>query len=321
MRFGPTGKAATSNSKMAARAINSCAICGAEGEFEPQVRLRHGIVHTCSACGSGLLLPRPNQKQLAALHSEDEYFDHPYFVARRSLTPALKVTYDTRLALLTSALGSLVGRRILDVGCDVGLFVRHAQETVGAICTGIDISVRAVAVGKASGLDMRATDLENAGLSDESFDAICAFDLIEHLDNPKCLFGRVRQVLRPGGVLLLETPNYDGIVYRLSRYVGRLPLRRLQERLWPPFHVQYFTSRSLENLLREMGLVTVRISGREPSTSEVNLAGALRMALAISSTAAKALNRATLLMAIARKEASCCLLGLRQQRLYLRPPG
>jgi SAM-dependent methyltransferase len=151
--------------------------------------------------------------------------------------------------------------------------------------TGIDVFERVVAAGRQAGLDLRHGTLEQVGFADDSFDIVCGYDLIEHVGEPCRFVKEVQRVLKPGGVAVFETPNYGGLVYRLGRLLARLrPLERVlrpyQERLWPPFLVQYFTRASMARLLQAGGLQPVEIRGRELAQSELGVTSpALRLAV------------------------------------------
>lgn len=287
--------------------LEACSICGSRGTFGRTVRLRYGAIETCRACRSGILLPRPSTERLIDLHSSAEYFDHPYFEARRDLSPGLRAVYDERIAVIAQYCGSLEGKRMLDVGCDTGLFLGRAQNQTGVIGTGVDVSKRVVEEGRRAGLDLRHGTLDQVGFEEASFDVVSAYDVIEHVHDPLDLLAGIMRVLRPGGVCVIEAPNYDGLVYRLGRALGRLRLfdsllRAYQERLWPPFHAQYFTPASLERCFRPSGLEPVHIGGREPASCELAIDGvAVRAAVLGVVVLAGAIGSNTLLTAVATK--------------------
>lgn len=294
-----------------------CPVCGGDLGLGPHLRLSYGAIHSCSDCGSGVLLPRPTSDEMAALHSTNEYFDHPYFQDRRELTPRLSESYGRRLAHIEGLIGPLHGKRVLDIGCDTGLFLQFLREWRGVEGVGLDVFAKVVAQGRRAGLDLRHATLEGAGLEDGGFDVVCGYDLVEHVARPRPFMAEVYRVLKPGGLAVFETPNYDGLVYQLGRGLGRVgllesPLRPYQERLWPPFHVQYFTAASLHRLMGSSGLEPVEANGRELHGSELALdAGALRAAVLALFGLAGVLGRHTLLTGAARRTARSDLAGAR----------
>lgn len=261
-------------STAAAQGTAHCPICGA-GDLRPSsVALDYGRVHGCRSCGSGVLLPRPTQQDLSAQHANDDYFEHPYFEARRQLTPDLAYRYGERARELERLIGPLNGRHILEVGCDTGLFVGYVRDTHGATAVGVDVAHKAVAEAKKAGIDVRLGTLEQAALPAQSIDAICAYDLIEHVADPIAFLNEAARILKPGGVIVIETPNFDGLIYRLGRGLAALPCGMTltgpgQRRLWPAFHVQYFTSASLAGLLTGCGFKDADVTGRELASAEL----------------------------------------------------
>jgi SAM-dependent methyltransferase len=87
--------------------------------------------------------------------------------------------------------------------------------------------------------------LEEADLPDSAFDCISAFDVFEHLHDPCAAVGRIKQSLKPDGILVLETGNADSVLARLLG-AGWYYLSYLE-------HFQAFSSRSLKELLNHHG--------------------------------------------------------------------
>lgn len=287
-----------------------CVVCGSVALRPLRLTLTYGGIRECSACGSGLLEPRPSERDLAALHGSDDYFNHPYFLERRELTPTVRTACEAKLSRVERSVGSLRNKTIVDVGCDLGLLVAYATESRQMTSIGIDIFPRVVELGRAAGRDLRVGTLESVVLPAASADMVCGFDLIEHVDDPARFLREVLRVLKPGGTLALETPNYDGLVYRIGRWLAALPgtsglLRPLQERLWPPFHVQYFTRDSLTQMLKTAGFEVVRLEARELESAELAVAQpVLRLAVQSVFALSRAVGAMTLLTAIARKPAA-----------------
>jgi 2-polyprenyl-3-methyl-5-hydroxy-6-metoxy-1,4-benzoquinol methylase len=148
--------------------------------------------------------------------------------------------------LLAAASPSLTGDGpplVLDVGCGVGLLLDEARRR-GWRTQGVELSDWGVRRARHLGLDVFQGTLEEAGFEPGSFDAVFMVDVLEHLADPVRTLAKVSQVLRPGGVLCVVTPNAASAA---ARVLGR--------RWWGmlPGHVVLFPHRRLCELLRTLG--------------------------------------------------------------------
>ena len=130
--------------------------------------------------------------------------------------------------------------RVLDVGCGSGVFL-EAMRRRGWTVAGLEPHKAYAHELRANrGLDTDAT-LDQAPLDCEAFDVITLLDVVEHLPDPHRALRKVGQLLRPGGVLAIATPNVDSLEHRffgVSWYA-----------LQPPDHLWLFSAGSLKRLL------------------------------------------------------------------------
>lgn len=140
------------------------------------------------------------------------------------------------------------GSRVLEVGCGLGTFVQAALRA-GLDIRGIERSPRAVQVAKSRGLPVEVATLESiAEAAPASFDAICAFQVLEHVTDPLQFAALCKHALRPGGLLIIGVPNADGY---LRHFDGVMDM--------PPHHMLRWNSSSLRGLggLADLALVTL----------------------------------------------------------------
>jgi SAM-dependent methyltransferase len=128
------------------------------------------------------------------------------------------------------------GGEVLDAGCGVGYGTANlAEEAVRIV--GVDLSEEAIAYARdrhaRPNVEFVVGDLAALDLADASFDAVCAFEVIEHLPEPERFVREMRRVLRPGGVLLVSTPHVE----------------RTDTAPANPFHVAEYSAADLERLL------------------------------------------------------------------------
>src|SRR4051794_14411250 len=135
--------------------------------------------------------------------------------------------------------------RLLDIGCGRGDFLVAAREA-GWDVVGADMVDAAAAVARERhGLDARTGTLADAGIEPGSLDVVAGTHLLEHMVEAVEFLVEVRTLLRPGGHVFLEVPNW------------RHPLRVREAGKWrhlhPYEHVTHFTARTLRDALRRAG--------------------------------------------------------------------
>jgi SAM-dependent methyltransferase len=132
-----------------------------------------------------------------------------------------------------------VGRadRVLDYGCGAGLYVNFLRRKGYTSVFGYDPFVPAYA---------------GPGTLQAQYDAVVSYDVIEHEDNPGEFVRRVRRLVRPSGLVIIGTPNADGVS----------TARRGDPNLHVPFHRHILSERILLALAREQGLEAVHIYRR-----------------------------------------------------------
>jgi 2-polyprenyl-3-methyl-5-hydroxy-6-metoxy-1,4-benzoquinol methylase len=132
-------------------------------------------------------------------------------------------------ARMLDARGLVRGARILDVGCGKGFFLDECVKLGAAHVTGqefrnIDIAYARDRLGLE---DVRSSELhDRRAWRDSEFDAVCSFDVIEHVDDLQGFMDDCMRVVRPGGVLAHAAPGYDSISNRAGRALVRARIRR-----------------------------------------------------------------------------------------------
>ena len=149
------------------------------------------------------------------------------------------------------------GGVLLDVGCGDGSYMKRMRD-LGWRVQGIDPDRRAVEVARARfDLEVEEGRLEENRFPDNSFDAVVAGHVIEHVHDPLTFLRECRRILRPGGRLVVLTPNYLGLQ---RRWLGRRWIG-----LDCPRHLFLFSRRSLGRCCEMAGLnvYNLRTTARE----------------------------------------------------------
>lgn len=226
----------------------------------PQEQFELAVPH-CAACETplGLARPHPSYRTCASCetltseepegdYQEGYYFHDAAHDARGRARARLQLKHVRRLLNRVEAPPHRE-MRTLELGCAKGFFVEAALEA-GIDAWGVDFSLPAITAAAQRGLAKRCL-LGEAGAPPppelpQGFDLVCAWEVIEHLEQPELLLENALAHLRPGGWLVGSTPNAD------STWAKRLG------RGWhgygiPQFHRLIFTGRGLERLTRRSG--------------------------------------------------------------------
>lgn len=157
--------------------------------------------------------------------------------------------YRARFDLATMYLATESPGRLLDVGCGNGVFLDR-MRSMGWDVHGVEADPRAARVARerfASSVFVGV--LEEARHPGDHFDAITAHHVVEHVRDPVALLGECRRILKPGGRLLLVTPNV--------RSLGHARFGRSWRGLEPPRHLYLFSESTLARVAERAGLRTI----------------------------------------------------------------
>jgi 2-polyprenyl-3-methyl-5-hydroxy-6-metoxy-1,4-benzoquinol methylase len=213
---------------------------GAPGEFEHR---------RCSACGSVQLHPFPSVDALIDAYRDDY---HGYLDASQKGL-LFRALYTWSVWATRRRLSNILkpGARVLDIGCGSGeLLVRLAS--LGATqLDGIDFSARAVALAANNGLTVFRGLFTEFEAANETYDVIFMNNYLEHTVDPTAEVEKALRLLRPGGFLVGEVPNY--------RSVGRWIAGRFWGGNHAPRHTFQFEPKTLEGLLQRGGFERVQV--------------------------------------------------------------
>jgi SAM-dependent methyltransferase len=210
------------------------------------MQLPHTEVRKClnPSCALMFAFPQLDDLALGAAYQKFYYPASDTGIAAYQNTPEqiLRQTFDKAAA----ELGPLAGKRLLDFGCGVGRLCRVASD-YGIRAVGIEPDANAREhARKSSGLRAYASlrDLR-AARPYSKFDIVTMWDVVEHLREPWKELEDLLQALRPGGWLMLSTPNAASLRARVERQRWENVVNRT--------HFYYFTRKSLEAVLRRAG--------------------------------------------------------------------
>ena len=162
----------------------------------------------------------------------------------------------------------LQNARILDIGCGGGLFLSLLQQK-GAQVTGIELSdSRAQYAQTRHGLLIDKHPIESAYWQDgyaQHFDAVTLWDVIEHVNYPFQTFQSAANVLKPGGLLVVDTPCRDSFYHQFGAFTYRVSGGKFPTFLNAMYsshlfgHKQIFSTTEMKDLFTSVGLKVVEL--------------------------------------------------------------
>ena len=215
----------------------------------------HRSLQRCNTCGFLFVLPRPSSDELARMYSED-YFEADVSNALAYRSPVFEECLD-RLDVHRPYRG-----RLLDIGCGTGEFLEAATRRGWEVC-GVELSARAARLARKKGLDVRCCTLSSAPYASGSFDAVTCLDVLEHVADPLQDLQRARELLAPGGLLVMRVPN---TVFHLIKTRACTALGVNDVGLQMNYHLNHFTPKTLVKTLRRCGYRTISLEVGAPET-------------------------------------------------------
>jgi 2-polyprenyl-3-methyl-5-hydroxy-6-metoxy-1,4-benzoquinol methylase len=227
-----------------------CDLCGAAQRGQVRARSRTFDVLGCERCH--LLWTRPlYYVDTKATEATDDYWAADVYLAnapeqkkrfRMQVQKWLEVARPTDLKKL----------RVLDVGSGLG-FLLDVCDELGVPAEGCDIVEKAVAYSNRDRARARVGSVD-AHYPDQTFDAVFAMNLIEHLPHPRGFLVECRRVLKPGGMLIMETPVQESLFHKVAEVGYSLSRGRLQMLgVSPGGHIYKFAKTSFEQIGHDLG--------------------------------------------------------------------
>jgi 2-polyprenyl-3-methyl-5-hydroxy-6-metoxy-1,4-benzoquinol methylase len=214
----------------------------------------------CTGCGLTRTSPCPDARSIARYYPQ-EYGDvcattgANRGVAWRALRAAVRIPYALRYGGLSRTPSpSADANRILDIGCAEGEYL-VAMARLGWHPWGIELRAASADVARSR---LEVSDghifvgrVEEAEFANNSFDLVTMSHVLEHLENPVAILGKIHRWLRPRGRLRIWVPNVASLE---SRAFGRL-----WQGLDVPRHLFHFSPETIRCALETSGFSIERI--------------------------------------------------------------
>lgn len=213
----------------------------------------------CKVCGTLVSLNGLTAEQLQVRNDDSDFYGKQYWLdhqkqdldfpdiyarARNDLT-------DRNLHWLRTLLKyRLPPAKVLELGCSHGSFVALLRQA-GYDASGVEMSPWVVEFGRQTfGIPISVGPVENLDIAPGSLDVIALMDVLEHLPDPAATMAHCLSLLKPDGLLLVQTPRFkDGMDYAaLVKSKGAF-----LEMLISDEHLYLFSDHSVTRLFRQLG--------------------------------------------------------------------
>jgi 2-polyprenyl-3-methyl-5-hydroxy-6-metoxy-1,4-benzoquinol methylase len=170
-----------------------CDLCGSNdhellySRFDPVTRTEYNLVEC--RCGMAFVNPMPTTDSIPSLYPKD------YLKDKQDMTPL----YRRMLEFMPP----LKNGKLLDIGCGRGDFIRHASK-FGWHVEGVDL----IDWNSPHNVSIRVGDFLTMSLSEEHYDVVTAWAVMEHVRKPSLYFRRASELLKQGGYFVFVVPNF-----------------------------------------------------------------------------------------------------------------
>lgn len=229
-----------------------CQLCQ-NNSFAPWTQTGTYSVVRCTQCGLGMTSPPPRPEVSHDVNQE-----------KYQLAKCIR-TYQSRPVYFSSRYRKQLKRiqafrpsgKLLDIGCNIGTFLVEARN-MGFNVAGVEMNPDCAEYARDHhGLDVFTGRLDEANLPASSVDVITLFDVLEHVPNPQALLADIYRILKPHGILMLQSPNLESqmAVWFQSEW----------QWLCLPDHIYHFTPSTMLSMISQSGFAMTKMRTWTPA--------------------------------------------------------
>jgi 2-polyprenyl-3-methyl-5-hydroxy-6-metoxy-1,4-benzoquinol methylase len=229
-----------------------CPVCNGES-FSLWEKIGQYAVETCTTCDLGITFPRPSTNEIYATNQEIYQVENrikTYF-ARNNYFRKRYRRYLANMKLYQH------GGRLLDIGCNLGFFLNVAREE-GFSVAGVELNRDCAEYARnIFHIEVFSDLLERVALPSHGFDVVTLFDVLEHVPDIQTFLAEVGRILKPGGLLVVQSPNIRSVMATLTK--GNWVWLSL------PDHIYHFSPGSLSRFIESHGFTIKKLRTWEPA--------------------------------------------------------
>jgi 2-polyprenyl-3-methyl-5-hydroxy-6-metoxy-1,4-benzoquinol methylase len=142
---------------------------------------------------------------------------------------------------LISKFSSLKSGKILDIGAGSGFLIEEAISR-GWDGIGLELSKPACEFAVNRGIPIVSCTLDEMDFKEDEFDVVTAFDVLEHIFEPRKFVRNIKRILKPYGTLMIYVPNMESASFHLMGDKAHF--------IWPTHHLTYFTPETISKFMK-----------------------------------------------------------------------
>jgi len=210
-------------------------------------------ISLCRNCGHIYTSVRPDYNTLFSKFYPDDYLCYGGKSGVAGLMDRIRMEGQAaqRAEMIKKFVGQKSLVKLLEVGCATGEFIKTCRQRFGWEVAGIEPNRQLSDALNREGYHVVPSKLEDAEIPAEQYDVVSLFNVLEHLWDSVYSLKRINRLLKPGGLVVLEIPDFDS------------PSRKRFGKYWflyhLPRHLSHFTKKSLTSLMNECGFEKVDI--------------------------------------------------------------
>lgn len=206
----------------------------------------------CSSTGTLIVNPRPSKKDLSKFYKDSKsnnFWYEKFFLPK--LKQRVNFTIRPKINYLTKNFKSYRKKKIIDIGSGSGDFLIHLKKKWKyAKLYGLEPSDKMSEKFKDKDVIIYKNVIEDFKPK-KKFDLVTCFELFEHVYNPNIFIKSLNNILSKNGLLYLSTLNAKGFDIKY--------LREKSKSIYPPYHLNFFTIKSMKKILTLNGFKNIKI--------------------------------------------------------------
>ncbi len=253
---------------------NKCPVCG-ESVKTILLKLNGYNVISCPLCKNEFNADFPPKQTKELAFSEEYYKDvQKEAFMNQAADPKFDPAYGSYNKGLDMIEKIVMGRKIMDVGPGLGAFMKIAFDR-GWDVKGVEVSpYGAQFIVERYHFDVLNGDLSMLKPNYNHFDAITFWDVIEHVEDPVSNLKTAHDLLKPGGLILLTSDNYNSLISVLARLIYTISFGRIiapLEKAFTKYNRTYFNDKGMRDLLKKNGFNIVYFRKMQYPVSKLKL--------------------------------------------------